>query len=105
MGVNEMTIASVPTSSRPLNGRIITRPIVRISPDDGRLSRPPTRVARGGTAWVAERREAPGTRADLLRLRRPGCPNRGHPRYHPEWLQNLLISASLGGYRSAPRNE
>jgi hypothetical protein len=25
-------------------------------------------------------------------------------RYHPEWLQNLLISASLGGYRRAPRN-
>jgi hypothetical protein len=25
-------------------------------------------------------------------------------RYHPEWLQNLLISASLGGYRSPPRN-
>lgn len=24
-------------------------------------------------------------------------------RYHPEWLQNLLISASLGGYRRPPR--
>ncbi|MBV8487686.1 MAG: hypothetical protein JO161_05360 [Planctomycetaceae bacterium] len=24
-------------------------------------------------------------------------------RYHTEWLQNLLISGSLGGYRSAPR--
>ena len=24
-------------------------------------------------------------------------------RYHPEWLQNLLVSASLGGYRKAPR--
>jgi hypothetical protein len=24
-------------------------------------------------------------------------------RYHPEWLQNLLVSASLGGYRSLPR--
>jgi hypothetical protein len=24
-------------------------------------------------------------------------------RYHPEWLENLLISASLGGYRRAPR--
>ena len=23
--------------------------------------------------------------------------------YHPEWLQNLLVSASLGGYRSPPR--
>jgi hypothetical protein len=25
-------------------------------------------------------------------------------RYHDNWLQNLLISASLGGYRDAPRN-
>jgi hypothetical protein len=25
-------------------------------------------------------------------------------RYHPEWLQNLLVSASLGGYRQSPRN-
>jgi hypothetical protein len=25
-------------------------------------------------------------------------------RYHDNWLQNLLISASLGGYRNAPRN-
>jgi hypothetical protein len=25
-------------------------------------------------------------------------------RYHENWLQNLLISASLGGYRSPPRN-
>jgi hypothetical protein len=24
-------------------------------------------------------------------------------RYHPEWLQNLLVSASLGGYRRSPR--
>ena len=24
-------------------------------------------------------------------------------RYHDDWLQNLLISASLGGYRSTPR--
>lgn len=23
--------------------------------------------------------------------------------YHPEWLQNLPVSASLGGYRSPPR--
>ena len=26
----------------------------------------------------------------------------GH-RYHESWLQNLLISASLGGYRSPPQ--
>jgi hypothetical protein len=25
-------------------------------------------------------------------------------RYHAEWLQNLLVSASLGGYRRLPRN-
>src|SRR5207248_2459051 len=25
-------------------------------------------------------------------------------RYHDNWLQNLLISASLGGYRRAPQN-
>ena len=24
-------------------------------------------------------------------------------RYHPDWLQNLLVSASLGGYRRPPR--
>jgi len=48
----------------------------------------------------------------------PSCPEvvRGSPglrspaerlngrRYHAEWLQNLLVSASLGGYRSLPRN-
>jgi hypothetical protein len=47
----------------------------------------------------------------------PSCPEtvRGSPglrspaerlnamRYHAEWLQNLLISASLGGYRKLPR--
>ena len=28
-----------------------------------------------------------------------------HHRYHPNWLHNLLISASLGGYRNhAPQN-
>jgi hypothetical protein len=25
-------------------------------------------------------------------------------RYHADWLQNLLVSASLGGYRRLPRN-
>jgi hypothetical protein len=47
----------------------------------------------------------------------PSCPEtvRGSPglrspaerlngrRYHPGWLQNLLVSASLGGYRKPPR--
>jgi hypothetical protein len=42
-------------------------------------------------------RESPELRSPAERLNRM--------RYHPEWLQNLLISASLGGYRCPPRNE
>ena len=41
-------------------------------------------------------RESPGLRSPAERL--------NGKRYHPEWLQNLLVSASLGGYRSLPRN-
>jgi hypothetical protein len=41
-------------------------------------------------------RESPALRSPAERL--------NGKRYHPEWLQNLLISASLGGYRSPPRN-
>jgi hypothetical protein len=41
-------------------------------------------------------RESPGLRSPAERL--------NGKRYHPEWLQNLLASASLGGYRSLPRN-
>jgi hypothetical protein len=40
-------------------------------------------------------RESAGLRSPAERL------NGG--RYHDEWLQNLLVSASLGGYRSPPR--
>ncbi len=40
-------------------------------------------------------RETAGLRSPAERL--------NGKRYHPEWLQNLLISASLGGYRTAPR--
>jgi hypothetical protein len=40
-------------------------------------------------------RESPGLRSPAERL--------NGMRYHPEWLQNLLISASLGGYRRLPR--
>jgi len=40
-------------------------------------------------------RESPGLRSPAERLNRM--------RYHPEWLQNLLVSASLGGYRRSPR--
>jgi hypothetical protein len=42
-------------------------------------------------------RELSGLRSPAERLNRR--------RYHAEWLQNLLISASLGGYRSPPRKE
>jgi hypothetical protein len=41
-------------------------------------------------------RESAGLRSPAERL------NRG--RYHDDWLQNLLVSASLAGYRSPPRN-
>jgi hypothetical protein len=40
-------------------------------------------------------RESPGLRSPAERL--------NGKRYHDEWLQNLLISASLGGYRKPPR--
>jgi hypothetical protein len=40
-------------------------------------------------------RESPGLRSPAERL--------NGMRYHAEWLQNLLVSASLGGYRRAPR--
>ncbi len=40
-------------------------------------------------------RESPGLRSPAERL--------NEMRYHAEWLQNLLISASLGGYRRLPR--
>jgi hypothetical protein len=40
-------------------------------------------------------RESPGLRSPAERL--------NGKRYHTEWLQNLLVSASLGGYRKPPR--
>jgi hypothetical protein len=40
-------------------------------------------------------RESPGLRSPAERL--------NGMQYHAEWLQNLLISASLGGYRRPPR--
>jgi hypothetical protein len=40
-------------------------------------------------------RESPALRSPAERL--------NGKRYHPGWLQNLLVSASLGGYRMAPR--
>jgi hypothetical protein len=40
-------------------------------------------------------RATPGLRSPAERL--------NGKRSHPEWLQNLLVSASLGGYRRTPR--
>jgi hypothetical protein len=40
-------------------------------------------------------RATPGLRSPAERL--------NGSRYHPEWLQNLQVSASLGGYRKPPR--
>jgi hypothetical protein len=40
-------------------------------------------------------RESPGLRSPAERL--------NGRRYHDEWLQNLLVSASLGGYRRLPQ--
>jgi hypothetical protein len=40
-------------------------------------------------------RATPGLRSPAERLK--------GKRSHPEWLQNLLVSASLGGYRKPPR--
>ena len=45
----------------------------------------------------------PGTVRETPELRGPAERLNGK-RYHPEWLQDLLISASLGGYHRAPRN-
>jgi hypothetical protein len=42
-------------------------------------------------------RESPGLRSPAERL--------NGRRYHSEWLQNLLVSASLGGYRCPPRKK
>jgi hypothetical protein len=44
--------------------------------------------------WTA--RETPGLRSPAERL--------NGKQYHSEWLQNLLVSASMGGYRRSPRN-
>ena len=44
--------------------------------------------------WTA--RETPGLRSPAERLNSTRC--------HSEWLQNLLVSASLGGCRRSPRN-
>ena len=65
-----------------------------------------TEVAeRGLRGWALIHNFAPSCPWTVLRLpdlRSPAERLNGK-RYHPEWLQNLLVSASLGGYRRAPR--
>lgn len=60
----------------------------------------------GLRGWALIENFAPGgpwTVRESLELRSPAERLNGK-RYHQEWLQNLLISASLGGYGEAPRN-
>jgi hypothetical protein len=61
---------------------------------------------RGLRGWALIQNFAPScprTARETPELRSPAERLNGR-RYHAEWLQNLLISASLGGYRRAPRN-
>ncbi|HSQ54597.1 MAG TPA: hypothetical protein VLM40_02545 [Gemmata sp.] len=65
-----------------------------------------TAADEGLRGWALIQNFAPSgpeTVRDSPRLRSPAARLNGK-QYHPEWLQNLLISASLGGYRCFPRN-
>lgn len=60
---------------------------------------------RGLRGWALIQNFAPScpwTSRETPELRSPAERLNGR-RYHSEWLQNLLISASLGGYRRFPR--
>jgi hypothetical protein len=60
---------------------------------------------RGLRGWALIHNFAPScpwTARETPRLRSPAERLNGK-RYHSEWLQNLLVSASLGGYRRPPR--
>jgi hypothetical protein len=65
-----------------------------------------TRAAEGGLrGWALIPNFAPSCPRTVRAtpgLRSPAERLNGN-RYHPEWLQNLLVSASLGGYRKPPR--
>ncbi len=65
-----------------------------------------TRAAEGGLrGWALIHNFAPSCPRTVRAtpgLRSPAERLNGN-RYHPEWLQNLLVSASLGGYRKPPR--
>ena len=60
---------------------------------------------RGLRGWALIHNFAPScprTARETPELRSPAERLNGK-RYHSEWLQNLLASASLGGYRRSPR--
>jgi hypothetical protein len=60
---------------------------------------------RGLRGWALIHNFAPScpwTTRETLELRSPAERLNGK-RYHSEWLQNLLVSASLGGYRRSPQ--
>ena len=64
-----------------------------------------TAAERGLRGWALIHNFAPScpwTVRTSPELRSPAERLNGK-RYHTEWLQNLLVSASLGGYRRAPQ--
>jgi hypothetical protein len=64
-----------------------------------------TATEQGLRGWALIHNFAPScpwTVRETPELRSPAERLNGR-RYHPEWLQNLLASASLAGYRSPPR--
>jgi hypothetical protein len=65
----------------------------------------PSAAERGLRGWALIHnfaRLCPWTVRDAPMLRSPAERLNGK-RYHPDWLQNLLASASLAGYRTPPR--
>jgi hypothetical protein len=61
---------------------------------------------RHARAWAVPWNFAPWSPATARANQGRRCPAErlNRHRYHDDWLQNLLISASLGGYRRAPQN-
>jgi hypothetical protein len=61
---------------------------------------------RHARAWALLYNFAPWSPATAKANKDWRCPAErlNQHRYHDNWLQNLLVSASLGGYRNAPRN-
>jgi len=83
----------------------VMRPMYRYFTDGQHLHgrRMTERHARG---WALLYNFAPWSPATTRANDQWRCPAErlNRHRYHDDWLQNLLISASLGGYRTAPRN-